>query len=146
MPPHRESGGIPQGSTRFSLSVKSEQPDAGRDDRNCLARHILGRKRGQGNIHFHYSAYHEQDLATLPSPGDLYSAIVCDDHIYIHVYTIGSVPSLSGRTIAHRWRSLSRVRRHRTSSPQGSSSNNGCCLCITIDQLMCASFFPQLAV
>ena len=40
---------------------------------------------------------------------------------------IGSVPSLSGRTNAYRWRSLPRVRRHRASSPQGGSSN-GCCL------------------
>ena len=36
---------------------------------------------------------------------------------------IGSVPSLSGHTNAYRWRSLPRVRRHRASSPQGSSSN-----------------------
>ena len=39
---------------------------------------------------------------------------------------IGSVPSSSGHAIAYRWRSLPRVRRHRASSPQGSSSN-GCC-------------------
>ena len=36
-------------------------------------------------------------------------------------YAIGSVPSLSGHTIACRWRSLPRVRRHRASKPQGSS-------------------------
>ena len=41
---------------------------------------------------------------------------------------MGPVPSLSGLAIAYRWRSLPRVRRHRASSPQGSSSN-GCCLC-----------------
>ena len=35
-------------------------------------------------------------------------------------YAIGSVPSLSGHTIAYRWRSLPRVRRHRTSKSQGS--------------------------
>ena len=40
---------------------------------------------------------------------------------------IGPVPSLSGHVIAYRWRSLPRVRRHRASSLQGSSSN-GCCL------------------
>ena len=40
---------------------------------------------------------------------------------------IESVPSLSARVIAYRWRSLPRVRRHGASSPQGSSSN-GCCL------------------
>ena len=43
-----------------------------------------------------------------------------------HPTAFGSVPSLSGQTIAYRWRSLSRIRRHRASSPQGSSSN-GCC-------------------
>ena len=36
-------------------------------------------------------------------------------------YAIGSVPSLSGHAIAYRWRSLPRVRRRRTSKPQGSS-------------------------
>ena len=36
-------------------------------------------------------------------------------------YAVGSVPSLSGHTIAYRWRSLPRVRRHRASTPQGSS-------------------------
>ena len=41
-------------------------------------------------------------------------------------YAIGSVSSLSGLAIAYRWRSLPRVRRHRASTPQGSSSN-GCC-------------------
>ena len=53
-------------------------------------------------------------------------------------YTIGSVPSLSRHAIAYPWRSLTKVRRHRASKPQGSSSN-GCCLCITMDQLICAS-------
>ena len=57
-------------------------------------------------------------------------------------YAIGPVPSLLVHATAYRWRSLARVRRHRASSPQGSSSN-GCCLCITMDQLMCASLFPQ---
>ena len=36
-------------------------------------------------------------------------------------YAIGSVPSLSGRAIANRWRSLPRVRRHRVSKPECSS-------------------------
>ena len=34
-------------------------------------------------------------------------------------YAIGPVPSLSGRAIAYRWRSLPRVRRHRASKSQG---------------------------
>ena len=50
---------------------------------------------------------------------------------------IGSVPSLSVHAIAYRWRSLQRVHRHRSSKPQCSSSN-GCYLCITMDQLICA--------
>ena len=36
-------------------------------------------------------------------------------------YVIGSVPSLRGHAIAHRWRSLPRVHRHRASKPQGGS-------------------------
>ena len=36
-------------------------------------------------------------------------------------FAIGSVPSVSGHVIAHRWRSLPRVRRHRASKPQRSS-------------------------
>ena len=42
---------------------------------------------------------------------------------FIHLkppYAIGPVPSLSGYTIAHRWRSLPKVRWHRSSKPQGS--------------------------
>ena len=63
-------------------------------------------------------------------------------HLFKPPYVIGSVPSLSGHAIAYRWRSLSRVRRHRATCPEGSSSN-GCCLCITMDQLICASFPPH---
>ena len=48
-------------------------------------------------------------------------------HLTAMRHYCGPVPSLSGYPIAHRWRSLPRVRRHRASSPQGSSSN-GCCL------------------
>ena len=36
-------------------------------------------------------------------------------------YAIGSVPSLSGHTTSHRWRSLPRGHRHRASKAQGSS-------------------------
>ena len=65
-------------------------------------------------------------------------------HIFLPApHTIGSVSSLSGHAIAYRLRSLSRVRWHRASSPQGSSSN-GCCLCIPMDQmLLCSSLFPH---
>ena len=64
------------------------------------------------------------------------------DHLFIPSTAIGSVSILSGYAIAYRWRSLPRVCRHRASSAQGSSSN-GCCLSITMDQLMCASLFPH---
>ena len=59
--------------------------------------------------------------------------------IYIEPpYAIGSVPSLSGHAIAYRWRSLPRVRRHRTSKPQG-SSERVLPWQATMDQLICAS-------
>ena len=48
-------------------------------------------------------------------------------HLLIPPTALESVPSLSGHTITYRWRSLSRVRQYRASSPRGSSSN-GCCL------------------
>ena len=46
-------------------------------------------------------------------------------------------PEFTGNAIAYRCRSLPRVRRRRASKPQGSSSN-GSCICITMDQLICA--------
>ena len=53
-------------------------------------------------------------------------------------YAIGSIPSLSGHAIAYRWRSLSRVRRHRASKPQG-NSERVLPWQITMDQLIFAS-------
>ena len=52
-----------------------------------------------------------------------------DVHVYI-VNRDGSVPSLSGHAIAYRWRLLSGIRRHwtSTSSPQGSSNNVFMCV------------------
>ena len=47
-------------------------------------------------------------------------------HSFIPPTAIDSVPSLSGHAIAFGWRSLPRVRQHRVSSPQGSSSNRYC--------------------
>ena len=46
---------------------------------------ILRRARGQGNIHFPFSADHEQDWQ--PYPVDPYSAICDDIYIYIYTYT-----------------------------------------------------------
>ena len=53
-------------------------------------------------------------------------------------YAIGSVPSLSGHAIAYRWRSLTRVRRHRASNPQG-SSERVLPWQVTMNQIICAS-------
>ena len=52
-------------------------------------------------------------------------------------YAIGSVPSLLSHTIAYRWRSLPRVRRHRASKPQG-SSEQVLPWQVTMDQLISA--------
>ena len=46
---------------------------------------ILGHVRGQGDTHFPCSADHEQDWQPYP-PVDPYSAIICDDHTYMHTY------------------------------------------------------------
>ena len=70
-------------------------------------------------------------------------------HLFIPPTAIGSVPSLSGRAIAYSLRSsLPRVRRHRDSSPQGSSSK-GCCLFKYAPvspwyQFLCAALFPHM--
>ena len=52
-------------------------------------------------------------------------------------YAIGSVPSLSGHTIAYRWRSLPRVHWHRANKPQ-CSSERVLTWQVTMDQLICA--------
>ena len=49
--------------------------------RDQILRHV----RGQGNIHFPYSADHEQEWQ--PYQDDAYSAI-CHDHTYIHRYSV----------------------------------------------------------
>ena len=49
--------------------------------RDQILRHV----RGQENIHFPFSADHEQDWQSYPV--DPYSAI-CDDHTYIHTYIV----------------------------------------------------------
>ena len=53
-------------------------------------------------------------------------------------YAIGPVPSLLGHTVAYRWRSLPRVRRHRASKPEG-SYERVLPLQVTMDQLIFAS-------
>ena len=53
-------------------------------------------------------------------------------------YAIRSAPRSSGHVIAYRWRSLSRVRRHRASKPQG-NSKRVLPWQVTMDQVICAS-------
>ena len=62
-------------------------------------------------------------------------------HLFIQTAIRHRVSSkfIGPHAIAYRWRSLPIVRRRRASKPQGSSSN-GCCLCITMKQLICLSF------
>ena len=58
------AGGLgrdPVSKHQIQLEYGDEQADAGRDCRNRLARQILRRERGQGNIYFLCSADHEQD-------------------------------------------------------------------------------------
>ena len=50
----RKLGGIPRVSTRFSLSVKNEQTDAGRDDQTCLARPNSQARTGTGKYSFSF--------------------------------------------------------------------------------------------
>ena len=54
---------------------------------------ILRRVRGQGNTHFPCLADHEQDWQ--PYPVDPYSAIICDDHTYIHTLCENSIQFIS---------------------------------------------------
>ena len=50
---------------------------------------ILRHARGQGNVNFPCSADHEQDWQ--PYPVDRYSAIIYDDHIYIHTSSLDAI-------------------------------------------------------
>ena len=53
-------------------------------------------------------------------------------------YAIGSVPSSSGHAVAYRWRSLPKVRRRRSSKPQG-SFKRVLPWQVTMEPLICAS-------
>ena len=61
----------------------------------------------------------------------------------VHLFIITTIshrvnPELSGHAIAYRWRSLTRVRRHRVSKPQGSFKRVPPWQ-VTMDQLISAS-------
>ena len=50
--PARKSGGIPRVSTRFSLSVETEQAGEGWDERTRLARPNFKARTGRGKYSF----------------------------------------------------------------------------------------------
>ena len=86
-----ELGRNPVGKHQIQLEYVDKQADAERDCRTRLARpngtavpvsrdQILRREGGQGNIHFPYSADHEQDWQ--PYPVNPYSCYMYD-HTYM---------------------------------------------------------------
>ena len=62
--------------TRFSLSMEMSRLTRDGTAEPVLSDQILRREHGQGNIHFSYSAHHEQDWQ--PYPVDPYSCHTCD--------------------------------------------------------------------
>ena len=80
--PPQNSGGIPQVSTRFSLSMEMSRLARDGTAEPVSRDQILRHERGQGNILFSCSADHVQDWQ--PYPVDPYSCYMCD-HTYMHV-------------------------------------------------------------
>ena len=74
--PPRKSGGIPQVSTIFSLSMEMSRLTRDGTARLVSRDQILKHERGQGNFHFSCSADHVQDWQ--PYPVDPYSCYMCD--------------------------------------------------------------------
>ena len=74
--PPRNSGGIPQVSTRFSLSMEMRRLTRDGTAEPVSRDQILRREHGQRNIHFPCSADHEQDWQLYPV--DPYSCYICD--------------------------------------------------------------------
>ena len=73
--PPRNSGGIPQISTRFSLSMEMSRL-AGEGTVEPVSRRQIFRReqRGQGSVHFSCSADHVQDWQ--PCPVDPYPSLL----------------------------------------------------------------------
>ena len=78
-----------QGGVQYSFLAKpliffmeDERADARRDDPTCLARPNFQARTGTEECNFPCSADQEQDWQ--PDSVDPYSAIICDDHTYIH--------------------------------------------------------------
>ena len=111
---------------------------------------VANPSRGQLNRHNKYfpvRVRHSRPASACSSPYSgwiwclLTSSRVPRRRPYIYLKSpYGSVPSLSGHVIANRWRSLPRVRRHRTSKPQG-SFEPVLPWQVTMDHLICASLF-----
>ena len=95
--PTRNSGGISQVSTRFSLSMEMSRLTRDGTAELVSRDQILRRERGQGNNNFPCSADHVQDWQSYPV--DPYSCYMCD-HTYIHTYihvlvaVNGSIPTV----------------------------------------------------
>ena len=85
---------------------------------------------------------HTQAESGATHKGFLPSSSAASIYLFKPPYASGSVPSSSGHAIAYRWRSLPRVRRHRTGKPQG-NSERVLPWQVSIDQLICASLFPH---
>ena len=71
----RSRRGIPQVSTRFSLSMEMNRLTRDGTPEPVSRDQILRHERGQGNVHFSCSADHVQDWQ--PYPVDRYSCYVC---------------------------------------------------------------------
>ena len=77
--------------TKFSLSVKNEQADAGRDGRTHLARPNSQARTGTGEYCFSLFSLHEQDWQ--PYPVDPYSATVYVMTLYTYEYRASTSPT-----------------------------------------------------
>ena len=87
--PPRNSGGIPQVSTRFSLSMEMSRLTRDGTAEPVSRDQILRHEHGQENINFPCSADNEQDWQ--PYPVGPYSCYMCDRtyiHTYIHAHEV----------------------------------------------------------
>ena len=76
--PPRNSGGIPEVSTRFSLSMEMSRPTRDGTAEPVSRDQILRGERGQENVHFSCSADHVQDWQPYPVDQYEYSCYMCD--------------------------------------------------------------------
>ena len=113
---------------KINISLSAFAPE------NLVSRDGFGSPVPRQPVHLHTQA---ESNAYLWDPSRVPRRCPC---IYLKLpYAIGSSPSLSGHAIAYRWRSLPRVRRLKTSTPQGSSKRK-LPWQVTMDQIICSSF------